>query len=144
MKKIITILQQLWTSMPYAKLFRYILVGGCTTGVSFGTYWFLYDIVKMNPTVANAISVIFAVIFAYITNKLFVFRSTCNTLGELMIEIFGFFSSRGATMFLEVGGVFFLYTYMNFTPMISKVIISLFVLILNYLLSYFFIFKSKK
>lgn len=126
----------------YHKLFRYVLVGGCTTFVSFGVYWLLYDLFKINPTISNTISVFCAVIFAYITNKIFVFKSKCTTLQELIMEIFSFFSSRMITMLVEIGGVFFLFTYLKVGPMASKIIVNGIVLILNYLLSQFIVFRN--
>jgi len=140
-KRLIDYIKEIMHNEQFQKIFRYIFIGGLTTFVSFGVFWLLAYPVNMNPNIANIISVICAVIFAYVTNKIFVFRSKCRTTKELVIEAFSFFSSRGITMLIEIGGVFVL-TSLRIEAMISKIIISVLVLILNYLFSQFLVFRT--
>ncbi|WP_134701376.1 GtrA family protein [Ammoniphilus sp. YIM 78166] len=125
-----------------AKLIRYTFIGGLTTLVSFGVFWLLYGLIKVNTNLANTISVISAVIFAYITNKLFVFQSRCNSTRELLHEFFKFIFSRAFTMVVEIGGVFILYTLLGLEAMMAKILVSVVVLVMNYILSQFIIFKQ--
>lgn len=135
-------IKKILAKKPYQKLIRYTLVGGCTTLISFGVYWFLYKWIQLDPNLSNMVSILCAVIFAYIANKIFVFKSKCKTFQELIIEIFNFFSSRIITILVEISGVFFLYTYLKINPMLSKIIVNGVVLILNYLLSQYIVFKN--
>ena len=124
------------------RVLRYVFIGGLTTGVSFGVYWILYALGSLDPNLANALSVICAVVFAYITNKKFVFRTVCATTKALYQEMLGFFLSRGITMLIEIGGVFVLYTLLKVEAMLSKILVSVLILILNYILSRFIVFRN--
>lgn len=126
----------------YARLLRYGLIGGLTTVVSLTVYWiFLYPF-KFNPNIANIISIIFAVIFAYIANKKYVFRSRCNNIKALLIETVSFFSARAVTIGVEILGIFILYSYCKLDAMFSKIVITIIVIILNYIFSRFITFKD--
>lgn len=142
MTKLIGSIEKIISNEVFQKLFRYTFIGGLTTIVSFGTYWLLAYPANMDPNIANIISVICAVIFAYITNKKFVFRSRCHSIKELFVESLSFFSSRAITMGIEIAGLFLLYSYMKVDAMVSKIIVTIIVLILNYLLSQFLVFKE--
>lgn len=140
-KRLINYIEEMMHNEQLGKIFRYVFIGGLTTLVSFGVFWLLVYPVNMNPNIANIISVICAVVFAYVTNKIFVFRSKCRNTKEFIIEAFSFFSSRGVTMLIEIGGVFVL-TSLKIEAMISKIIISVAVLVLNYLFSQFLVFRT--
>lgn len=142
MMKLIDFSKRIMDTELFQKLFRYTFIGGLTTIVSFGIYWLLIYPVNMNPNVANIFSVISAVIFAYVTNKKYVFRSKCHSIRELIVESLSFFSSRAITMGIEIAGLFLLYSYMKVDAMLSKIIVTIVVLILNYLLSQFLVFKK--
>lgn len=144
MNKLVNLIKKVISNELFLKLFRYVFIGGLTTLISFGIYWVLCYPFKLNPNIANIISIICAVIFAYVTNKTFVFKSKCSSTKELVREMISFFASRGVTMFIEIGGVFVLYTLLVLDAMLSKIIISIFVLILNYILSQYFIFKTRE
>lgn len=126
----------------HLRMLRYIVVGGMTTFVSFGTYWVLYKHVEMEPNLANVISIIIAVLFAYITNKIFVFKNKVSSFKHLFIEFMRFISSRGITMLIEIVGVYIALEVYNLHELLSKGIVSIIVLILNYLLSRFFVFRN--
>ena len=82
---------------------RYLIIGGCTTLVNLVVYAFLCRVVHLNVNVSNIISIIVAIIFAYITNKLIVFRSHCSSFGELAAECARFVGARLATMAIDKG-----------------------------------------
>jgi putative flippase GtrA len=140
-KKLIDYIKEIMHNEQFQKILRYAFIGSLTTIISFGVFGILAYPVNMNPNMANIISVICAVIFSYVTNKIFVFKSKCGTTRELVIEASSFFSARAVTMVIEVGGVFVL-TSLKIEAMISKVIINVVVLILNYLFSQFLVFRT--
>jgi putative flippase GtrA len=126
----------------YSRLIRYGLIGGLTTVVSLVVYWiFLYPL-NFNPNIANIISIVCAVIFAYIANKKYVFRSKCNNIKEVFIEALSFFSARAVTIGIEILGIFILYSYCKLDAMFSKIVITIIVIILNYIFSRFITFKD--
>lgn len=124
------------------KLIRYVIVGILTTFVSFSIFWLLCYRLVIEPNIANVISIIGAIIFAYIANKKIVFKSKLETTVELIKEMTSFFLSRGLTIVVEVSGVFLLVTIMKFDAMISKIGISILVTLLNYIISQFWVFKK--
>ena len=123
---------------------RYLLIGGCTTLVNLITYAVLCKVVKLNVNVSNIISVSVSILFAYVTNKLIVFRSHCGSVGELAAECGRFIGARLATMVIEVGGVFLLYEILHQDEMISKLATQVLVVIGNYFISRFIVFKDRK
>ena len=98
----------------------------------------------LNVTISNFLSVILSILFAYITNKLFVFRSHCKTFGELFFEFVKFVGARGITMIIEVGGVFLLINILGIHEFISKLFTQVIVIIGNYFISKLIVFKGNK
>ncbi|MDD6401012.1 MAG: YfhO family protein [Lachnospiraceae bacterium] len=145
-------IQKRWNSNKFDKIrniintewFRYIIIGGCTTLVNFIFYGLLCYIIHINVNVSNVVSIIASIVFAYITNKIFVFKSKTNKHSELIKEMSKFVGGRLFTMILEVGGVFFLYSILGQHSFIAKLETQIIVLITNYIISKFFVFKGEK
>lgn len=123
------------------KVLRYLVTGGLTTAVSFITFWVFCYPLELDPNISNILSIICAVAFAYITNKVFVFRSKTEGVAELLKEAASFVLSRGITIILEIGLVYLLITILELDPMISKASITVLVVIMNYIFSQHFVFK---
>ena len=140
MKKLIELLKK------YEEVIRYLIVGVLTTVVSLVTYYIcvftiLDPKVAWELQIANIISWVCSVAFAYITNRIFVFKSKSK---KLFKEISSFVSSRIVTLLLDMGTMFFMVTLLNMNDKISKIIVQLVVIVLNYVLSKIFVFKKKK
>ena len=123
---------------------RYIFFGGCATFVNLGTYYVLRLCTSLNMNVANTISVVVAIVFAYFTNSRFVFKSSATNLKERFGEFVKFVSARASTMIIEVGGVWLLADIIHMNDYIAKFLIQFIVLALNYIFSKFLIFTKKK
>ncbi|HAK18012.1 MAG TPA: GtrA family protein, partial [Lachnospiraceae bacterium] len=89
------------------------------------------------------LSISISILFAYVANKLFVFRTHCGSFGTLLLEIAKFWSSRIGTMLLEIGGVFVL-TMLGWDGFASKLATQIVIFVANYLLSKFFAFRGKE
>ena len=122
---------------------RYLFIGGCTTMVNLVVYAILCRIVHLNVNVSNIISVSVSILFAYIANKLVVFRSHCSSLSELAAECARFIGARLATMVIEVGGVFVLYEILHQNEMVAKLATQVLVVIGNYFISRFLVFRDR-
>ncbi|MFQ7410791.1 MAG: GtrA family protein [Coprobacillus cateniformis] len=122
---------------------RYIIVGGCTTFVNLLVFTFLCKVLNVNVNISNIVSVIVAILFAYVTNKIFVFQSHCKSYKELYLEFSKFIGARLLTMIIEVGGVFFLYELIGQNEIVAKLETQVIVLIGNYIISKFLVFKGK-
>ena len=129
----------------YGEIIRYLIVGGLTTLVSLGTYYALVWTI-LDPEnafqlqVANVVSWIAAVTFAYFTNRIFVFRSKNQ---EKMKEMIAFYLSRVGTLLIDMGIMFVFVTLLGFNDKIMKLVVQVVVTIGNYVLSKLFVFKKK-
>lgn len=122
---------------------RYIFWGGCTTLVNLLSFYIMraMGIPLMS---ANVISIILAILFAYVVNSKYVFQDKCETLKDHVQPFCKFVSARLVTMVIEVGGVWLLVSVMGLNDMIGKFLTQFIVLILNYVFSKFFVFTTGK
>lgn len=129
----------------YEEILNYLIVGGLTTLVSLITYYicvltFLNPNIPIELQIANVISWIISVIFAYITNRIFVFKSNEE---NIIKEATNFAGSRVMTLLLDMLTMFIMVTLCNFNDKISKILAQIIVVIGNYIISKLFVFKKK-
>lgn len=145
--------------IKYKEIIMYLIMGGATTVVNWGAYAAAVSLIHLNQTIlgidadlliSNIIAWTLAVIFAYVTNKIFVFESYSWKLKFVVKEFIAFVIARLATGILEIVGVPFLVnlglnqTIWGIEGMVSKIVVSIIVVILNYIFSKLFIFKNDK
>lgn len=119
--------------------FRYLVTGGATTLVNYVVYLTLLS-VHINYLTANTIAWIFAVLFAYITNRIFVFHSE-NQVGK---ELVSFVSLRFLTLLLENLLLFYFIQQCDFQEIVSKIAVSIVTIIGNYIVCKCQIFQNCK
>lgn len=130
--------------LKYKEIINYLIFGVLTTIVSLLTYYILV-LTILNPNnplelqIANIISWITCVTFAYITNKKYVFNSKDK---NIINEIIKFFSSRLTTLFLDIIIMYIFVTKLQFNDKIIKLIAQIIIIILNYILSKLLVFKK--
>lgn len=124
------------------EVINYIIVGILTTLVNLLSYTLLYKILKIDVTVSNIISVSISILFAYITNRIYVFHSKETGFNNILIEMSKFCGARVSTMIIEVGGVFLLHNLLGIHPMISKLFTQVIVIVGNYFISKFLVFNQ--
>ena len=95
-------------------------------------------------TISNVISIVLSILFAYVTNKLFVFHSKTNSFKELLYEMGKFIGARIATLVIEVGGVWLAVSVIGQDKMIGKLETQVLVVIGNYFISKFLVFTGNK
>ncbi|MGN1297043.1 MAG: GtrA family protein [Clostridia bacterium] len=122
----------------------YIIFGILTTLVNIGISGILAKILKVEGNLASTIGIITSILFAYFTNRKWVFNSQARTMKEKWIEFLKFVFGRGFTMILEVVGVFVLYTVLGLEYMLTKISMTIIVVIINFFISKFFAFKNSK
>lgn len=126
----------------YKEVLLYLFFGGLTTFISIGSYAFFDISMHMDPMIANIFSWILAVLFAYVTNRIWVFDSNAEDMKGIIQEMVSFFGGRVATLLMEE---VILYVGINLLGMNSigvKVAAQILVLVGNYLISKLFVFKS--
>lgn len=121
------------------ELISYVVVGGCTTLINFIIYWFVIEMMNQGWLVANVLSWVGAVIFAFWANKRYVFKSV-NEAGK---EAYQFFVLRLGTLLVESGLLFVFIQLLSANEMLSKIIVSVITVVSNYGLCKFKIFASK-
>ena len=121
------------------ELFLYILFGILTTLVNIITYLFFTRIFGINYLISNIIAWILSVLFAYFTNRIWVFESrNANIIKEISL----FFGGRLFSGIVDVGFMYVFIEILSINDFISKIIIQILVIILNYLISKLIVFKN--
>lgn len=105
--------------------------------------FFLLDKIGLNTYVANFIAWIVSVLFAFITNKLFVFHSKKFNFSVFMKELLSFLFFRILSLGIDMGGLFVCLDLLHLSKIISKVLVNILVIIANYIFSKLFVFKNK-
>lgn len=133
----------------YKEVLMYLIFGVLTTLVNWVCYALLTKSgIEMN--ISNCIAWLVAVLFAFITNKLFVFESKNLEIKFVCQELVKFISARLATGVIEILGLPVLYylgvkqSLFGVEGFLAKVLVSVVVVILNYVFSKLFIFRTKK
>ena len=120
----------------------YIIFGVITTLVNLVSFYIMNTIFRWDENVSNFIAIIIAVLVAYLTNKDLVFHSESKNIKEKLIEFWKFILGRAATMLIEFGGGFLLFK-LPIPNIITKLVLTVIVIILNFFISKFFAFKKK-
>ena len=136
-------MKQLIKKLYASSVVRYVFFGGCTTLVNLISFYVLRKL-GVGLNIANVISIILAILFAYVVNSRFVFQDKCETLADHIRPFCKFISARLMTMVIEVGGVWLLVAKLGMNDMVGKFSTQFIVLILNYVFSKFFVFTTGK
>lgn len=126
-----------------SEIILYLIMGILTTVVNIATFFILVQIhmdYKLATTIAWAVSVL----FAYVTNKIYVFKSKTKTRNALIKELFAFFWFRLLSYFIDIGSMILMVSTMNTNETLAKLIANIIVVVANYGFSKWFIFKQTK
>lgn len=128
----------------YKEILLYLFFGGLTTLVSIASFtWAIYGL-NLGPAVANVISWVLAVVFAYITNRTWVFSQKAQGTRNICLEALSFAEGRLFTLGLEEIVIVVGITVLQFNSVLVKTVAQVFVLIGNYLISKFIVFRIKQ
>lgn len=127
------------------EIWDYLIVGLLTTVVSLVTYFIatrtiLDPTIELELQIANIISWVFAVAFAYVTNRIFVFKSKNK---NIFSELSKFVGSRVASLLMDMAIMFVIVSLMGLSDVIGKVVSQVVVTIANYILSKLLVFTKK-
>lgn len=133
------------------EVISYLIFGVLTTLVNIAVSYLLKAFVHLEGNIASTIGIIASILFAYFTNRKWVFVSDAHTVKEKWIEFGKFILGRAFTMVVEIVGVFLLNDVIhsfygmfsdNIAYLINKSFITVIVIILNFFISKFFAFKK--
>ena len=130
--------------LKYKELINYLIIGVLTTALNYLIFAVLVNGLKLEMHLSNIIAWIVGVIFAYFTNKLFVFESKSFEIQVLGKEILSFGLARVFSLLLEEVILFLFVNKLGMEKLIIKLIANIIVIIVNYILSKFIIFKKEK
>ena len=125
------------------EIFNYLVFGVLTTLVNYISYFGATRWLKINYIVANIIAWFISVVFAYVTNKFWVFEDKSLEINKLVKEVFVFFAARVMSGGVETLMLFVFVTLAGFDDGVIKIVASVFVVIFNYVVSKFFIFNGE-
>lgn len=139
MEKIKALIKKVCTK----EVILYIVFGILTTVVNLGTFYIMNSLLLWDENVSNIIAIVLAVLFAYITNKDLVFHSEARKIKERLIQFLKFMLGRAFTMVVEFFGCLVLFQT-SIPNIVSKCLVTVVVIVLNFFISKFFAFKTNK
>ena len=121
------------------EVYRYLIIGFLTTLISFVSFTLMSEVLHAGITVCNTISWILAVSFAFVTNKTIVFDNK-DKISKKQVVLF--FAMRTVSLVIETLLILILVNALLCNRVVSKAITQVVVIILNYVLSKFIVFKK--
>lgn len=128
--------------VKYEAVLSYLFFGGLTTLVNFLIYFPLYNWLHFSGAISNVLAWMVAVVFAYLTNKPFVFKSHDWSRKTLIPEFTKFVACRVGSGLLETVSIFLFVDLLLWNGNWVKVVVSVLVVVLNYISSRWLVFKK--
>jgi putative flippase GtrA len=137
-RKIVDLVKKYWD------IIIYLVFGVLTTVVDFLIYFPCYNLLHIPATVSNVIAAIGAIIFAYLTNKPFVFHSHDWSFKTVGAELIKFVGTRLGSMLIQTGIIFVTVDLLAWDGNLMKIVTAVVVVILNYVGSKLLVFRKRK
>ena len=128
--------------MKYKEVISYLFFGVLTTVVNFVVYFACTDGLHINYLAATAVSWVAAVLFAYVTNRKWVFESKVSGFMPILREMAVFVGCRVFSGVMDMGIMFISVDMIGFSDRIAKFITQVAVVVLNYIFSKIIIFRN--
>ena len=128
----------------YKEVLLYLFFGGLAFIVSIVSFYLLIKNTAMNELVANLLSWIITVTFAYLTNRIWVFDAATDNKRELLNQIWKFYSGRIVTLIIEEVILFVFISWLGMNSIFIKTIAQIVVIVLNYVISKLFVFTKEE
>ena len=140
LNKYIDIIKKLYNK--YEEVIKYLFFGGLTTLVSIVSYSLFTRLFSINYLISNILSWILSIIFAFFTNKIYVFKSKTKDKNEVVDEMIDFIFFRLLSLCIESIILYTFVSILEFNDLIIKIFAQIVVIILNYVFSKLFVFKK--
>lgn len=129
----------------YKEVINYLIFGVLATIVNFVSYYISARIFNIDEVVSSGISWFLSVLFAYITNRIFVFESRKSGVKEIIKEMVSFFLARVLSGILcDVGTFALMVKVLHINDIFAKVVTQVMVVVVNYVFSKVFIFRKEE
>lgn len=126
----------------YEAVISYLFFGGLTTLINIVVFGLLNRV--MDYTIANVFAWLVSVIFAFVTNKLWVFKSKSMELGTFAWELLSFFGFRALSLLVDQGIMILGVSVLHGNALLVKIIDQFVVVAINYVFSKWIIFRTTK
>ncbi len=126
----------------YKDVIPYILFGVLTTLVNIIVYWIFAHPLHLHVMISTIVAWVASVLFAYITNRIWVFHSTATTSVAILKEVIAFFSCRLATGVLDWVCMYVFVDLLAWNDLLVKCGANVLVIVLNYVASKVLIFRK--
>lgn len=126
----------------YRDILVYLVFGVLTTAVNYLVYLPCYNWLHLSAAMSNVIAWVFAVAFAYLTNKPFVFNSHDWSAGTVLPELTKFIMTRVGSGALETAIIFLTVDVLHWNGNVMKLVTSVLVVVLNYVASKLLVFRK--
>ena len=133
-------LKQLWKK--HKELILYVFFGGCTTLIKIISYFACRELMHLPVVPADVLAWLVSVIFAYVTNKLFVFESKSWRLILVLKEGAAFLAARVFSLGVDVAMLYVTVTVLGWWELPMKVLANVVVIVINYIFSKWIIFRK--
>lgn len=127
----------------YKEVLLYLFFGGLTMIVSIASYAICNLTFGINALIANIISWILAVLFAFYTNRIWVFQAPTKSVNDFLKQMISFCSGRIVTLIIEEAILFIFITCMHYNSVGVKIAAQIVVIILNYIISKLWVFRKQ-
>ena len=128
--------------LKYREQISYLIFGVLTTLLNIVLFYIFTEKLKLSASVANIPAAIICILFAYVTNKLFVFESKGLSGKELFKEFISFIGGRLGTMIAGELIIIIGTEFLHIDNMYVKLFEQVFMVVANYVFSKLFVFKK--
>lgn len=126
----------------YREMIMYIIMGIFTTAVNISSFYILVEILDTDYKTATVIAWILSVLFAYITNKIYVFQQKTSDMRSLLRELAAFFSVRLLSLGIDLGMMILLVSQFHTNETLAKILDNVVIVVVNYIASKWLVFKK--
>jgi len=126
----------------FEQFIDYFLFGLATAGIAITVFYVLNELIGWQYLLANAVSVITAILFSYVVNKRYVFKTKARSRLRLLREFGLFVSVRLSAALLNMLGLFVMVSFISMNPTWAKILVETIIASMSYLISRKVIFKK--
>lgn len=126
------------------EIILYLVFGVLTTLVNIVAYYLFATVFNQSTLLSNTIAWFLSVMFAYVTNRYFVFSEHATGFRSVVFECSKFYSGRIFTGVLDMALMVFFVDVCHYNDFVVKIVVNVVVVVLNYIISKLLIFKGKE
>ncbi|MEG0693627.1 MAG: GtrA family protein [Oscillospiraceae bacterium] len=130
--------------VKHKELILYVFFGGLTTFCNLLCYYIFAHIFAVDELISTIIAFVVSVLFAFFTNRRYVFMSTAKGMKQITGELTKFFGARLFSGGLDVLLMYLFVTLLLYNDMLIKILSNIIVILLNYIFSKRFVFREKR